>query len=276
MSTGNDTSAIAELIPVRDHEGQEVASGRDLHAFLGMSSNYTTWFDRMVGYGFVEGKDYITLTGEVSSKNGKNLGGRPSIDHAVTFDMAKELGMIQRTPEGKRIREYFIEIEKKAREQSTVGALPSRAALAQMVLDAERELEAAKMQAELDAPKIRYHERFIAEMDDIITIEYFASHWGTTGPKVRQMLKDKKIAVRRCIGKKWDKSKGCMVDEFEWRPRQGTRYQEWFVVRPQHNAPRHHNGQVRQTMYLFSFHSEDLAAKLGLTQPVMFDGGDAA
>lgn len=269
MSTDNDASAIAELIPVRDHEGQQVASGRDMHSYLGVQTPYVKWFDRMVEYGFVEGKDFQTILSE-------STGGRPSTDHAVTFDMAKELGMIQRTPEGKRIREYFIEIEKQAREQSTVAALPSRAALAQMVLDAERELEAAKMQAELDAPKIRYHERFIAEMDDIITIESFASHWSTTGPKVRAMLIEKKIAVRRCIGKKWDKSKGCMVDEFEWRPRQGTRYQEWFVVRPQHNAPRHHNGQVRQTMYLFSFHSEDLAAKLGLTQPVMFDGGDAA
>lgn len=160
--------------------------------------------------------------------------------------------------------------------KTSVPALPSRAALAQMVLDAEKELEAAKMQAELDAPKVRYHERFVAETDDIMTIEYFASHWGTTEPQVRKMLIEKKIAVRRCIGKKWSKSKGCMVDEFEWRPRQGTRYIEWFKVLPQHNAPRHHNGQVRQTMYLFSFHSEDLAAKLGLTQPVMFDGGDAA
>lgn len=270
MSANNDTSTIADLIPVRDHEGQQVASGRDLHAYLGIGTEYAKWISRMVEYGFVEGQDYIVIFDEVA-RDGR--GSVTRTDHAVTFDMAKELGMIQRTEKGKQIRQYFIEVEKQTREQSTVAALPSRAQLAQMVLDAERELEAAKMQAELDAPKIRYHERFIAETDDIITIEYFAAHWGTTGPKVRQMLKDKKIAVRRCIGKKWSRSKGCMVDEYEWRPRAGTRYVEWFVVRPQHNAPRHHNGQVRQTMYLFAFHSEDLAQKLGLTQPAMFTEG---
>ncbi|WCE39164.1 phage antirepressor KilAC domain-containing protein [Brevibacterium sp. BDJS002] len=160
--------------------------------------------------------------------------------------------------------------------KSTVVALPSRAALAQMVLDAEKEIEAAKMQAELDAPKIRYHERFVAEMDDVQTIDMFATDWGTTGPKVRELLRTKGVAVRRILGRRWSKSKQRMVDVPEWRPRQGTRYSEWFVVRPQHDAPRHHNGQVRTTMYLLRFHAEDLAQKLGLKEPAMFDGGDAA
>lgn len=263
----SDTDDISTLIPVRDNDGQQVASGRDLHSFLGVQSNYSTWFARMVDYGFTEGQDFIPLLEE-------STGGRPSADHAVTIDMAKELGMIQRTDKGREIRQYFIDVERKAKEATpTVAVLPSRAALAQMVLDAEKELEAARMQAELDAPKVRYHERFIAETDDIMTIEYFAAHWGSTEPKVRQMLKDQKIAVRRCIGKKWSRTKGAMVDELEWRPRQGTRYVEWFKVLPQHNAPRHHNGQVRQTMYLFAFHSQDLAQKLGLVQPTMFDGG---
>lgn len=272
MSIDNDTSTIAELIPITEHNGQQVASGRDLHTYLGIGQDYTNWFKRMIGYGFAEGQDYVAISSEVERE------GRGSVsrtDHAITFDMAKELGMIQRTPEGKKIREYFIAVEKKA-QSTAVPVLPSRAALAQMVLDAEKELEAAKMQAELDAPKVRYHERFVAETDDIMTIEYFASHWGSTEPQVRKMLLDQKIAVRRCIGRRWSKKKSAMVDEFEWRPRQGTRYVEWFKVLPQHNAPRHHNGQVRQTMYLFSFHSEDLAAKLALNQPAMFDGGDEA
>lgn len=204
----------------------------------------------------------------------RKSGGRPIRFARLTEQQsAALLTLMRNTPQ---VVDFKVNLVKAFAEatKTSVPALPSRAALAQMVLDAEKELEAAKMQAELDAPKVRYHERFVAETDDIMTIEYFASHWGTTEPQVRKMLIEKKIAVRRCIGKKWSKSKGCMVDEFEWRPRQGTRYVEWFKVLPQHNAPRHHNGQVRQTMYLFSFHSEDLAAKLGLTQPVMFDSGD--
>lgn len=98
---------ISTLIPIRDHDGQQVASGRDLHAFLEVGRDYTTWFKQMVGYGFVEGQDFTPVRVESS-------GGRPGADHAVTIDMAKELGMIQRTPEGKRIRQYFIDVEKRS------------------------------------------------------------------------------------------------------------------------------------------------------------------
>ena len=63
----------------------------------------------MVAYGFTEGEDYLPVSGEVA-REGRGTVIR--IDHAVTFDMAKELGMLQRTEKGKRIRQYFIAIEK--------------------------------------------------------------------------------------------------------------------------------------------------------------------
>lgn len=203
----------------------------------------------------------------------RKSGGRPVRIARLTEEQSTSLLTLMRnTPQ---VVDFKINLVKAFAEatKSSVLALPSRAALAQMVLDAEKELDAAKMQAELDAPKVRYHERFIAEMDDTITIEYFASQWGSTDPKVRASLLEKKIAVRRRIGQRWSHAKQRMEDVFEWRPRQGTRYSEWFVLRPQHNAPRHHNGQVRNTMYLLTFHSEDLAQKLGLTQPTMFTEG---
>lgn len=156
-----------------------------------------------------------------------------------------------------------------------VVALPSRSALAQMVLDAEKELGEAQSTIESQKPIVSYHDKFVAERDDIITVDNFASQYGSTGPKVRTLLKEKGIAVRRAIGSRWSDSAGRMVEEFEWRPRQGVRSSEWFEIRPQHNAPRLHNGQVRQTMYVLQFCADGLAAKLGLTEPQMF-GGDAA
>lgn len=44
---------------------------------------------------------------ETSSK-----GGRPSKDADISIDMAKQICMIQRSPEGKQIRQYFIDLEK--------------------------------------------------------------------------------------------------------------------------------------------------------------------
>ncbi|WP_307257805.1 antA/AntB antirepressor family protein [Oikeobacillus pervagus] len=43
----------------------------------------------------------------------ESTGGRPSIDHQLTIDMAKELCMIQRIPKGKQCRGYFLEIERR-------------------------------------------------------------------------------------------------------------------------------------------------------------------
>lgn len=142
------TNDISTLIPIRDHDGQQVASGRDLHAYLGVSSNYTTWFDRMVGYGFVEGQDFIALL----SNSGKQVhGGANKTDHAVTFDMAKELGMIQRTPEGKRIRQYFIEAEKKAAMASAPKTYLEALKVAAEIEESRLILEA---QVEADKPKV--------------------------------------------------------------------------------------------------------------------------
>lgn len=101
-----------ELIPIREHDGKQAVSGRDLHAFLQIGRDYTNWFKQMVEYGFTEGEDFTPITA-------KSTGGRPSVDHALTIDMGKELGMIQRTDLGRRIRQYFIEVEKRS-----VSALP--------------------------------------------------------------------------------------------------------------------------------------------------------
>ncbi|WP_044776989.1 antA/AntB antirepressor family protein, partial [Streptococcus suis] len=49
-----------EIINVSVNDNQEpVVSGRQLHEALGVHSNYTTWFDRMTEYGFVEGQDFL-------------------------------------------------------------------------------------------------------------------------------------------------------------------------------------------------------------------------
>lgn len=101
-----------QLIPIIDHEGRDAVNLRDLHTFLGISKRFTDWAKGMFGYGFTEGQDYV----EVYPQKGVNPeGGRPSRDWAVTLDMAKELSMIQRTERGKQARQYFIEVEKQAR-----------------------------------------------------------------------------------------------------------------------------------------------------------------
>jgi phage anti-repressor protein len=95
-----------ELIKINYQEDRQAVSGRELHSVLKIESNYTTWFKRMTEYGFSEGTDFIPYLEE-------STGGRPSEDHQITIDMAKEIAMLQRSEEGKQLRLYFIDLEKK-------------------------------------------------------------------------------------------------------------------------------------------------------------------
>ncbi len=95
-----------ELIKVNVNEKQEpIISARELHEFLEISTHYKDWFPRMVEYGFEEGQDFCSFLSE-------STGGRRSVEHHITIDMAKELCMIQRNDKGKQARQYFISVEK--------------------------------------------------------------------------------------------------------------------------------------------------------------------
>ena len=94
-----------ELIKVNYDSDRPTLSGRELHEFLEVESNYTTWFKRMCEYGFTEEIDFIPFLEE-------STGGRPSQDHQMTIDMAKEICMLQRSEKGKQARQYFIALEK--------------------------------------------------------------------------------------------------------------------------------------------------------------------
>lgn len=96
-----------ELIKTQQHEsGQILVSGRELHEFLEVKSNYTTWFDRMREYGFSENEDYIVTNSKSGIRHYEK-------DHHLTIDMAKEISMLQRNEKGKQARQYFIEVEKR-------------------------------------------------------------------------------------------------------------------------------------------------------------------
>lgn len=85
----------------------QTVSARELHGVLNIGTAFKDWFPRMCEYGFEEGKDFCSKLSETSAK-----GGRPSKDADISIDMAKQICMIQRTPEGKKIRQYFIDLEK--------------------------------------------------------------------------------------------------------------------------------------------------------------------
>lgn len=178
------TEHISELIPVREQDGQRVASGRDLHTFLEVGTRYDTWFGRMVEYGFIEGQDFCSILGE-------STGGRRGTDHAVTFDMAKELGMIQRTERGKQVRQYFIEMERQARVVPTGPELMARA-----VIEAQQMLSAKDEQiAELE-PKADAYDSFI-DADGTYSIGNVAKMIGLSQNKLFDRLRNEEVLIAK-------------------------------------------------------------------------------
>lgn len=103
-----------DVIPVYTNDkGQKIVLGRELHEGLKIGKDYSTWFKDMCAYGFTEGVEFSPILGETSDK-----GGRPKIEHLMSINMAKHIAMIQRTPEGKAIRDKLISLETNISELS--------------------------------------------------------------------------------------------------------------------------------------------------------------
>ena len=95
--------------------GEKVVIGRELHQKLGIGKKYIDWFHYMCAYGFEEGKDFFPFLGKTQNQNG-----RPKNEHILTLDMAKHIAMIQRTPQGKKIRQKLIDLEKVVSEEQEI------------------------------------------------------------------------------------------------------------------------------------------------------------
>lgn len=97
------------LISVNYDADQPCVSARDLHQQLNIRTQYTKWFERMKEYGFTENEDFKAISHKRLTAQGNET---TYIDHEISIDMAKQICMIQRTPEGKAVRQYLIDLEK--------------------------------------------------------------------------------------------------------------------------------------------------------------------
>lgn len=156
-----------ELLKIEVNENQEqTVSGRELHMFLGIETPYTKWFERMLQYGFTEGKDYTDKN--VSVLSDKREREYTQLDHIMKLDMAKELCMLARNDKGKEARQYFLEVEREWNSPEKVMARALKLAdsklkeLKVFVAEQTKQLEAAK-------PKVIFADA-VAAADNTILI----------------------------------------------------------------------------------------------------------
>jgi anti-repressor protein len=142
----------SNIIPIRREEGKTTVNARDLHTFLEVGKDFSTWIkERIETFDFTEGQDYSPISGNRSD----GLPGKPRIDYILTMDMAKELSMVERTPRGKQARQYFIECEKNLAKASAdpLAVLRDPAAMRELLLGYADQVIALEHKVETLAPK---------------------------------------------------------------------------------------------------------------------------
>lgn len=143
----NELKIIAnDMLPVYGNEdGEKFANARELHELLFVGKDFTTWIkDRVEKYGFIENEDYyLTLT---------KIGERSNVtrhDYWLTLDCAKEIAMVQNNEMGRAIRKYFIEVEKRYRQQQPKSIEDLIIMQAQSVKEIRERLERTESQNKL-------------------------------------------------------------------------------------------------------------------------------
>ncbi|EOL9778979.1 antA/AntB antirepressor family protein [Escherichia coli] len=131
---------FGEIIPVISGVigGPEAAvvSAKALHKALGVGKDFSTWItDRISEYDFTIGYDYSvhkTISPNLGkSPNGEAYSkikhsGRPGKDYLLSVGMAKELAMIERTEQGRAVRQYFIKCEEELHKVAPVRSAALR------------------------------------------------------------------------------------------------------------------------------------------------------
>ncbi|MDT3959496.1 antA/AntB antirepressor family protein [Staphylococcus kloosii] len=114
----------------RNDDGTVAVSGRELYKGLEIETQYSIWIKRMIGYGFEENKDYIEVNQKRLTSHGRE---HNQIDHIMTLDMAKEISMIQRSDIGRKIRGYFIKVERQHNEIAQAYGITSKEDMNQLI-----------------------------------------------------------------------------------------------------------------------------------------------
>ena len=188
-----------ELIKITEYNGNQAVSARDLHKFLEITERFSSWFERMLQYGFVENTDYQ------GCEFFNTLANQTLTDYALTLDCAKEISMIQRSKKGKEAREYFIACEKRLRAGISLPQNYKEAlkALVQEVeakerLQAQNELQAKEL--EKQAPKVAYYDEVLTSQSTY-NANQIAKELGMSAETMNKLLH--KLEVQYKQGGQW-------------------------------------------------------------------------
>ncbi len=112
-------SNLNDLVPVlQQNIGGDLiqtVNARDLHSELGIKKDFTNWIKAQINRGqLIENTDYLVF----AQKGVNPKGGRPVSEYHITIDAGKSIAMMSGGEKGAEVRRYFINCEKRLKEQA--------------------------------------------------------------------------------------------------------------------------------------------------------------
>lgn len=157
---------MGELIKIEVKDGQQLVSGRELHKFLEIGTEYMKWFTRMIAYGFTENTDFTVIV-KIDEDDTAFGGERKSTDHLMTLNMAKEISMLQRNEKGKLARQYFIKCEEAWNSPEMILARANQIQ-SHMIEDYTKKIEILENKVKEDKPKVIFADAVATSQSSIL------------------------------------------------------------------------------------------------------------
>lgn len=190
---------MKELIKITEYKGQQVVSARELHRFLESKQDFSNWIrNRISKYGFTENQDFEVFNKIIENPNG----GRPLTEYALTIYTAKELAMVEGNNKGKQARQYFLECERKLKQQTLTLPQNYKEALLELIKK-EEEKEQLLIQNQLQqqelqkqAPKVAYYEE-VLQSESTYNTNQIAKQLGMSAITLNKKLKDYRVQYKQ-------------------------------------------------------------------------------
>ena len=182
------------MLRVEVKNDRPLICARELYEALGIKTQYSVWIDRIISLGFVSGQDFYP-------KMNKSTGGRCSVDHYITVDMAKHICMLLRNEKGKLYRQYFLELEKAWNQPEQVMARALQLANTQIAKLQEQctelgdQLIKHQMLLEDMAPKAAYLD-LIMNSPSSVLVTQIAKDYGYSAVSFNRLLHDMRIQYK--------------------------------------------------------------------------------
>lgn len=195
-----------ELIKVSEKDGKQIVSARELYKVLELADGqFSRWAKTNIienPYA-IENEDWVGFDIDVEGNSTK--------DYAIVLPFAKKIAMMSKTEVGNRVRDYFLECERKVKEQEVVWTLPKTYAEAlQLAADQAKEIELQQKLIAEQKPKAEY---FDALVDRKLNINFrdTAKEIGIKEKDFIKFLLDKQYVYRDKKGQL--KPIACYVDK---------------------------------------------------------------